>query len=130
MEFEHGYQFVLDFTLRDLTYPTILAFAFLPNLAMLMTTPVLLGGKPPSPRLLKWLIGLAGVGAVGTAIFHSARFLNGPAAWGTLAAVGTGFWTWTASLIVVATALHLRAREWASAKPEPWTPSPGRGAYR
>ncbi len=120
--FNHGYQFVLDFTLSDLTYPTILAFAFLPNLVMLMTTPVLLGRKPPSPRCLKWLLGIAGVGAVGAAVVHSARFTIRPAA------IGIGFWAWSASLIFVAAALQLRAREWASAKPEPWTGVPDQGA--
>ena len=128
LEFTHGYQFVLGFTLSDLSYPTILSFAFLPNLAMLMTTPVLMGRKPPSPRCLKWLLGLAGAGAVGTAAVHSARLPIGPAVWDTLAAFGIGFWAWTASLIFVAAALQLRAREWASAKPEPWTGVPDQGA--
>lgn len=131
--FSHGYQFLLDFTLSDLTYPNVLAFAFLPNLVMLMTTPVLLGCRPPSPRCLKWLLGVAGVGALGTAVVHSARFMIGAAnvgLWDGLAAFGIGFWAWTASLIFVAAALQLRAREWASAKPEPWTRVPDQGAYQ
>lgn len=133
LEFNHGYQFVLKFALSDLTYPQILAFAFLPNLVMLMTTPVLLGRKPPSPRCLQWLLGIAGVGAVGAAAVHSARFVIGPpdvGVWDMLAAFGIGFWTWTASLLFVAAALRLRAREWASAKPEPWTRVPDQGAYQ
>ena len=131
LEFSHGYQFLLDFTLSDLTYPTVLAFAFLPNLVMLMTSPVLLGRRPPSPRCLKWLLGIAGVGAVGTAVVRSARFMIDPpnvGLWDALAAFGIGFWAWTASLIFVAAALQLRAREWASAKPEPWTRVPDQGA--
>lgn len=130
-EFSHGYQFLLDFTLSDLTYPQVLAFALLPNLVMLMTAPVFMRCRPPSPRCLKWLLGIAGVGAVGTAVVHSARFMVGPpnlGLWDPLAAFGIGFWAWTASLIFVAAALRLRAREWASAKPEPWTPAPDRGA--
>lgn len=133
LEFSHGYQFLLDFSLSDLTYPKVLAFAFLPNLMMLMTTPVFMGRKPPSTRCLKWLLGIAGVGAVGTAVVHSARFMVGPPNLGLLdplAAFGIGFWAWTASLIFVAAALQLRACERASAQPEPWTPAPDRGAYQ
>lgn len=133
LEFSRGYQFLLGFTLSDLTYPNVLAFAFLPNLVMFMTTPVFLGRKPPSPRCLKWLLGIAGVGALGAAVVHSARFMVGPpnlGLWDPLAAFGIGFWAWTASLIFVAAALQLRAREWASAKPEPRTRVPDRGAYQ
>ena len=130
LEFNRGYQLILEFTLSDLTNPKILALAFLPNLVMLMTAPVLMGCQPPSPRCLKWLLGIAGVGAIGTALAHSARFTIGPAVWDTLTAFGIGFWAWTASLIFVAAALRLRACEWASAKPEPWTPAPDRGAYQ
>ena len=131
--FEHGYQFVLDITLRDLIYPRVLAFVLLPNLVMLMTTPVLLGRKPPSPRCLKWLLGIAGVGATGAAVVDSARFMIGPpnvGLWEALAAFGIGYWSWVASLTFVAAALQLRAREWGSARPGPSTRVPGQGAYQ
>lgn len=131
--FDHGYQLALDITLRDLVYPQVLAFVFLPNLAMLMTAPVLWGRKTPSPRCLKWLLGVVGVGAVGAAVVQCARFLVGPpnvALWDALAGFGIGYWTWTASLIFVAGALQLGSREWASAKPELSTRVPSQGAHQ
>lgn len=117
--FDHGYQWLLRVTLADLRYPQILAFDVLPNLAMLMTIPVFLGLKPPSGRCLKWILGLAGIGAMGTAVFVAGLFAFSPenrGLWDGIARFGTGYWTWAASLTVVAAALHMRAREWASAR--------------
>lgn len=131
--FDHGYQFVLRFTPTDLLYPQVLAFLLLPNLAMLMTIPALLGCRPPSGRWAKWLLGVAGVGAIGTAAVVSALIMMGfqnVGLWDTVAAFGTGYWTWTVSLTLVATALHLRAREWASAKLKASARVADRGVFR
>ena len=130
MGFDHGYQFVVHFTSMDLLHPEILAFVVLPNLAMLMTIPVLLGRKPPSARCLKWMLGVAAVGAIGTAVDSSLTLidLRNVNLWDAVTAFGTGFWTWTSSLTVVAVALHLRARDWASAKPQSSARLPDQGA--
>ncbi|MXW18116.1 MAG: hypothetical protein F4X60_13565 [Gemmatimonadetes bacterium] len=130
---DHGYQWLLQVTLADLRYPQILAFDVLPNLAMLMTIPVFLGLKPPSGRCLKWILGLAGIGAMGAAVFISGLFAFIPenrGLWEGIARFGTGYWTWATSLAAVATALHLRAREWASAKPRAAASVSGQGVFQ
>ena len=131
--FDHGYQWLLQVTLADLRYPQILAFDVLPNLAMLMTIPVFLGLKPPSGRCLKWILGLAGIGAMGAAVFIAGLFAFIPenrGLWEGIARFGTGYWTWATSLTAVATALHLRAREWASARPKASARVAGQGVFQ
>ena len=59
-EVDHGYQLVQETVFGGVLLPQVLAIVLLPNLAMLMTIPVLLGGKPPIARCLKWVLGLAG----------------------------------------------------------------------
>ena len=132
--FDAGYRLILEIIwLEGLFYPQVLGLIVLPNLAMLATIPAFLGRKRPYGRRAKWVLGVAGIGAVGSAVVTAGIIMISPVNrgfWDGIARFGTGYWSWTASLIVVAAALHLRGREWASAKPEPWTPSPGRGAYR
>ena len=133
MGFDAGYRFVWDITSVGLFYPQVLAFVVLPNLAMLTTIRVLLGRTPPFGRRVKWMLGVAGVGAMGTAVFISGLFMFSPenrGFWDGIARFGPGYWTWTASLVVVATALCLRAREWASARPKASARVPGQGAFQ
>lgn len=130
--FDAGYRFVLDVISRGwLFYPHILGLVFLSNLAMLTTIRVLPGRRRPSGRRVKWVLGLTGVGAMGAAVFVAGLFMFSPenrSFWDGIARFGTGYWSWTASLILVATALHLRARDWASVKPTISTRVPDHGA--
>lgn len=132
--FDAGYRFVLEIIwLEGLIYPHILGLVVLPNLAMLATIRVLLGRRHPSGHRVKWVLGLTGIGAVGAAVSVAGIFMFSPenrGFWDGIARFGTGYWSWTASLILVATALHLRAREWASAKPRMSARVPDHGAYQ
>ena len=133
MGFDAGYRFVWDIASRGLFYPQVLAFVVLPNLAMLTTIRVLLGRKPPYGRRAKWMLGAAGVGAMGTAVFISGLFAFSPenrGLWEGIARFGTGYWIWATSLTTVATALHLRAREWASASPKASARFAGQGVFQ
>ncbi len=100
--------------LRCLGTPS-LVLAALPNLAMLMTIPVLSGRKLAGGRWLRRFLGLAGAGALGVGIIlsldHSAQMVSPY----IRSLFGPGYWTWAASFVGVAAALHLRARGWASA---------------
>ena len=132
-EVDHGYQLVQETVFAGgVLLPQVLAFVLLPNLAMLMTIPVLLGGKPPIARCLKWVLGLAGIGAMGTVAVVLSIVATGPQSPGFFAGIarfGTGYWTWAASLAFVAVALHLRARERAPAKPKTSGRAPSQGVF-
>ena len=131
LPFDYGYH-VLGFALSGLLYPQVLGFLVLPNLTMLMAIPVLLGRKPPFGRCLKWMLGFAGVGAMGATVIVglATRTPQDPSWWNGIVGFGPGFWTWATSLTVVATALHMRAREWASARPQTSARMPRQGAFR
>ncbi len=133
MGFDAGYRFVWDITWVGMYYPQVLAFVVLPNLAMLTTIRVLSGRKPPCGRGAKWMLGVAGVGAMGTAVFLAGLFMFSPenrGFWDGIARFGTGYWTWATSLAVVAVALHMRAREWASARAKAAANATGQGESR
>jgi len=133
MGFDAGYRFVWDIASRGLFYPPVLAFVVLPNLTMLTTVRILLSRKPPYGRRVKWMLGVAGVGAMGTPVFTAGLFAFSPenrGLWEGIARFGTGYWTWATSLTAVATALHLRAREWASAKPKAAASVSGQGVFQ
>ncbi|MYJ69668.1 MAG: hypothetical protein F4087_14340 [Gemmatimonadetes bacterium] len=91
----------------------------LPNLAMLCAIPAFRGGRPAGSRRLRRFLGCAGVGALGLGIALSSLHLTVMTSSGASSAIrallGPGYWTWAASFLCVATALHLRARGWASA---------------
>ena len=92
----------------------------LPNFAMLFTIPAFRGRRLAGGCWLRRLLGFAGLGALGIGIALSSLHLTVMTSYGVSSSVrallGVGYWTWAASFIWVAAALHLRARGWASAK--------------
>lgn len=104
--------------LRCLT-PSPFLLLTLPNLAMLCAIPALRGRRLEGSRRLRRFLGCAGVGAVGLGIVLSSLHLTVMTSNGVSSSVrallGPGYWTWAASFVCVAAALHLRARGWASA---------------
>ena len=90
-----------------------LSLAVLPNVAMMLTIPALVGRRIAGRRWLPRFLALSGVAALGLGIFMS---LDQPLEFmGVRELFGVGYWTWAASLVCAATALRLRARERAPA---------------
>jgi hypothetical protein len=91
----------------------------LPTFAMLLAIPAFRSRRLARGRWLRRFLGVAGVGAFGLGIalsFQHWTVMTSYGASSVRALLGTGYWTWAASFVVVATALRLRDREWASAK--------------
>ncbi|MCY4574715.1 MAG: hypothetical protein OXF01_18210 [Gemmatimonadetes bacterium] len=105
--------------LRCLT-PSPFFLLALPNFAMLFTIPAFRGRRLAGGRWLRRFLGFAGVGALGIGIVLGVHHFTLMTSYGVSSSVrallGVGYWTWAASFIWVAAALHLRARGWASAK--------------
>ena len=114
--------------LRWLPRPELF-LAVVPNFAMLLTIPALWGGRFARARWLRRFLGLAGACALGVGIIlsldHAAQAVS-PA---IRALFGTGYWTWAASFVVVATGLRLRYGKWVSARLRGTARAPGRGAF-
>ena len=92
----------------------------IPNLAMAMTLPALLYSWRSRARWLTWTIGAFGVSALG---FGVASLLDGSAVTTAgeitvLPYLGLGYWAWSAAHVLVAAALLLRGRAWASTRSE------------
>ena len=107
----------LEVFLRCLRSPSYLPFA-LTSLAMLGAIPVFGSRTLAGSRWLRRFLGCAGVGALGLGIVLASNHLWVMTSSGlspVRALFGPGYWTWTASFICVAAALHLRARGRASA---------------
>ena len=83
------------------------------NLSMLIVLPVIWR----YPRIKgTWLAGILGVIGVGTlGLGAGALVSNG---WDALTTLRSGYWAWSASFALASTALWLRRRGWASARPK------------
>lgn len=92
----------------------------IPNLAMAMTLPALLYSWRSRVRWLTWTIGAFGVSALGFGIVSlldgSAVTINGEIT--VYPYLGLGYWAWSAAHALVAAALLLRSRAWASTRSE------------
>ena len=91
----------------------------LPTFAMLLAIPAFKGRRLAHGRWLRRFLGFAGVGALGLGIalsFQHWTVMTSYGASSVRALLGTGYWTWAASFVVVAAAFRLGDREWASAK--------------
>ena len=92
----------------------------IPNLAMILTISVLWRSWRSRARWLTWVVGALGILGLGLGIvsfFHPPTFtINGEFA--GYSQLGLGYWAWSAAHGVVAAALHLRNRDWASARPK------------
>lgn len=90
----------------------------IPNLAMAMTLPALLYSWRSRVRWLTWTIGAFGVSAlgfgVGSLLDGSAVTINGEIT--VYPYLGLGYWAWSAAHVLVAAALLLRSRAWASTR--------------
>ena len=110
----------------------VLLVAVLPNFAMLSTIRAFRGGRLTGEVWLRRFLGLAGAGALGLGIVLDSTFpyVTIPGAFSSARLVlGSGYWTWAASMVLVAAALHLRARTWDSADPRAPAPTSGREAF-
>lgn len=89
----------------------LLLMLWLPNLIMLLTLPALRHLRPWRRPWAAWIVGATGALPLGLGVL---RLANG----GLGYSPGVGFWVWSASFLVVATALWLRSRERAPARPQ------------
>ena len=83
------------------------------NLPMLLILPLIW-----RRRRLKgtWLAGILGVIGVGTLGLGAAALVSN--GWDALTTLRSGFWAWSASFALASSALWLRRRGWASARPK------------
>lgn len=80
------------------------ALLIIPNLIMLLTLPALRRLRPWRRPWAAWIVGATGALPLGLGVL---RLANG----GLGYFLGVGYWVWTASFLVVATALWLRTRQ-------------------
>lgn len=108
----HGYEIFPELVRLTTSGPAwAVGVLWLPNLIMLMTLPAFRGLRP-SRRA--WTAGIVGATGALPLILGLVR-LGDP---GTPFRSGIGYWMWCASFVVVATALWLRSRGWASVQPK------------
>ena len=81
---------------------------WLPNLIMLMTLPTFRRLRRSRRGWTAWIIGATGALPLGLGLLR----LGDPGPFH----LEVGFWVWSASFVLVALALWLRSREWASAR--------------
>ncbi|MCY4400393.1 MAG: hypothetical protein OXE96_13790 [Gemmatimonadetes bacterium] len=89
----------------------------LTNVLIVVTLLKIGGTRPPGTRWLAWLV----TGAAALNLHWWVSFLLDPTtgSWfARMTALSVGYWAWAGSFICIAAALWLRAREWASARPE------------
>ena len=84
---------------------------WLPNLIMLMTLPAFRRLRPSRRAWTAWIVGATGALPLSLGLV---RFGDPGAPFHS----GIGFWVWSASFVVVATALWFRRRDWASVQPK------------
>ena len=126
-----GFELLLRWLGGGLPFLVVLFQAVLPNFAMLSTIRAFRGGRLTGEVWLRRFLGLAGAGALGLGIVRAFFFpyMMFPDPFPSLRLVlGSGYWTWAASMVLVAAALHLRARTWDSADTQAPAPTSGRGA--
>ena len=83
----------------------------LPNLIFLMTLLAFWRPRPSWKSWTAWLVGATGAFPLGQGLLRLGDLGPGMHA-------GVGFWVWSTSFLVVAVALWLRSREWASVQPK------------
>jgi hypothetical protein len=92
----------------------------IPNLAMILTVSALWRSWRLRARWLTWVVGTVGVLGLGLGIVSffqpPTTTINGEFAGYTQ--LGLGYWAWSAAHVMVAAALRLRNRDWASARPK------------
>lgn len=84
---------------------------WLPNLIMLATLPTFWRRHRARRAWGAWVVAATGVLPVGLGLL---RITDGGMGWN----LGVGYWMWSASFFVVATALWFRSRDWASVQPK------------
>jgi hypothetical protein len=82
----------------------------LPNLIMLTTLPAFWRRHRARRAWISWVVAATGALPAGLGLL---RITNGGLGWN----LGAGYWMWSASFVVVATALWVRSRDWASVRP-------------
>ena len=92
--------------------------AVIPNLALVLTLPALLGTPGGQRRWLRWAVTMVGLGTLAMAVLMPpvAVSVNGELAFAQH--LGIGFWAWSLSFVCAASALWLRDRGRAMAKME------------
>ncbi|MXW65927.1 MAG: hypothetical protein F4Z72_02780 [Gemmatimonadales bacterium] len=80
----------------------------IPNLPMVVTFLTLLKSRQPRVRWLAWAVGTFGAVALGLGVYG---FFDGTT-------LGLGYWVWSAAHVLVAGALLLGQRRWASVRLE------------
>lgn len=84
---------------------------WLPNLILLATLPTFWRRRRARRAWTAWVVAATGVLPAGLGLL---RIANGGMGWN----LGVGYWMWSASFVVVATALWFRSRDWASVQPK------------
>ncbi|WP_419939219.1 hypothetical protein [Candidatus Palauibacter sp.] len=107
----YGYEIVPELVRVTGSGPALaIAGLWLPNLILLTTLSAWRHRRPSRRGWTAWIVGATGALPLGLGLL---RFGDPGAPFHA----GIGFWMWCASFIVVATALWLRSREWASVQP-------------
>ena len=96
--------------LTPLIFLILPGFLVLPNLIFLTTLPAFRRPRPAWRSWTSWLVGAAGAFPLVQGLLRLGDLGPGMHA-------GLGFWIWSTSFLVVAVALWLRSREWASTRP-------------